>query len=295
MNQPRIKLAAIDIGSNAARIQISSILGDEDSPILKKVEYIRFPLRLGKDVFSTGEIGDKKKDKFIKLMQCFKLMIELHEVKHVLAFATSASREASNGQAIIEEIKKLTDIDLQIIDGEMEAEITDLALSEFIDDQKFIHIDVGGGSTELNIHEDNQRIASKSFKIGSVRVKTADDPIWDDIRSWINEHISADCGNIACLGTGGNINKIFQIAATETPHTLSTGDLKMTRDYLHKLTIDERIQRLKLNEDRADVIVPAADIYLGIMTACRAKRILVPQVGLKDGMIIKLMKSVTEG
>ncbi|GJM61744.1 phosphatase [Persicobacter diffluens] len=290
MGQKRIKLAAIDIGSNAARIQISAILGAPDSPTLKKIEYIRYPLRLGKDVFNYGEIREERKNKYLKLMQCFKLMVELHEVDYMMAYATSASREAHNGPEIIEAIEKETGILVEVIDGKKEAEITDLALADFIDDESFIHIDVGGGSTELNIHRNGKKRASKSFQIGSVRVKEKDDPVWKEIRHWISHHLNPKYGPIAALGTGGNINKLFQLATPDVAFTLGRGDLKATRDYLNGMSIEDRIHKLKLNEDRADVIVPAADIYLGVMAICESPKILVPQVGLKDGMMIQLMQ-----
>ena len=293
-----MKIAAIDIGSNAARIQISWAKKSNEGIInLKKIEYIRFPLRLGKDVFSEKVISETKIDNFIKLMTVFKLMLELHEIENYVAYATSAMREAENGQDIISKILKETGIHLGIIDGKKEAVLTDYALADFItDDKTYVHIDVGGGSTELNIHHNSIKTASTSFEIGTVRNLSLEDSIWSDISKWIKENLPKNLDMVIAIGTGGNINKISQLNSEllVQGNQLHINALKATRNGLARYEYKERIERFKLNPDRADVIIPASEIYLKIMHLVNAEFIMIPRVGLKDGMLKKLYDDILD-
>jgi exopolyphosphatase/guanosine-5'-triphosphate,3'-diphosphate pyrophosphatase len=285
-----LKLAAIDIGSNAIRFQVSTVLDNNGSPLFKKLEYVRFPLRLGHDVFSTGKISLKSVEKFKKLMKAFKLLVELYEVDDYMFCATSAMRESENGVQLAEEIQSELNLTINIIDGNREAELINRAIYSFLTDKTFLHIDVGGGSTELNLYAGGKKIKTRSFKIGSVRVlEHHDSPImWEDMEHWVKENVKKDYGKLTAVGTGGNISKIFELARQKAGKTLSIKKVKDIRAMIESLSIDERIFKLQMNPDRADVIVPAADIYIKVMEWAHASSILVPEVGLKDGIMMYL-------
>ena len=281
-----LKFAAIDIGSNGARMQISSVLQDEGVIRLKKVEYVRFPLRLGHDVFTEGRISALSEDRMMKLMLAYQLLMELHEVDDYMACSTSAFREAANGPEVREHIEQRTGIHIQIIDGQKEAELVNNVVVKSLSDGQYIHIDVGGGSTELNVYQDRKKIAAKSFKLGSVRLlegkesKTA----WIKIKEWINDNVDYSMP-IQAVGTGGNINKLFDLSSKLTESSTSLEEIERMRDYISGFSLTDRINKLQLNPDRADVIVPAGDIYTSAMKWAGAKIIHVPDVGLKDGML----------
>ncbi len=282
-----MKLAAVDIGSNAIRLQITNVTYFENTVNFKKLEYLRFPLRLGLDVFNSQKISDKNKRKFIKLMKAFKLLIDLYEVDDYMVCATSAMRESSNGREIAEEVKQDIGLKINIIDGNKEAELINMALWSYIDEKSYLHIDVGGGSTELNIYINKQKIASKSFKIGSVRALDDSIPeaVWKSMNKFISENVSPK-DKIICIGTGGNINKIFELSKpTKNKRYLNIEKIREIQEYLASFTYEERVNKLNLNPDRADVIIPAAKIYLTAMTAAASKRMIVPDVGLKDGLM----------
>jgi exopolyphosphatase / guanosine-5'-triphosphate,3'-diphosphate pyrophosphatase len=282
-----LKLAAVDIGSNAIRLQITNVTYFEDTVNFKKLEYLRFPLRLGLDVFNSQKISDKNKRKFVKLMKAFKLLIDLYEVDDYMVCATSAMRESSNGREIAEEVKQDIGLKINIIDGNKEAELINMALWSYIDEKSYLHIDVGGGSTELNIYINKQKIASKSFKIGSVRALDDSIPesVWRSMNKFISENVSPK-DKIICIGTGGNINKIFELSKpSKSKRYLNIEKIREIQEYLASFTYEERVNKLNLNPDRADVIIPAANIYLTAMTAASSKRMIVPDVGLKDGLM----------
>ena len=287
-----MKIAAIDIGSNAARMQISSVLENNGKVSFKKVEYVRFALRLGHDVFNEGQISPESEVRIFKLMHAYKLLLELHEVKDYMICATSAMREAGNAQDVITRIHKILDMKINVIDGTKEAElINNVVLSSLETNKNYLHIDVGGGSTELNIYVQKEKVASKSFKIGSVRLlehkeKESD---WEKMKTWIEQHIDLKTDKITAIGTGGNISKLYDMAENQDSETsISITELTRVKEYVASFSYNERINILRLNEDRADVIVPAAEIYLSAMRWAGAKSIVVPDVGLKDG-IIKLV------
>jgi exopolyphosphatase/guanosine-5'-triphosphate,3'-diphosphate pyrophosphatase len=290
-----LKLAAVDIGSNAIRFQISSVLDNGPKVIFKKLEYVRFPLRLGHDVFSTGKISQKSIDKFKKLMKTYKLLIELYEATDYMFCATSAMRESENGQALALEIENELGISIEIIDGNREAEFINKAINSYLSDNTYLHIDVGGGSTELNLYTGGKKIKTRSFKIGSVRVLEGNDSpiIWQDMEHWVRENVKKEYGKVTAVGTGGNISKLFELAQLKPHRLMSFKKMIETREMIERHTIEERIYKLQMNPDRADVIVPATGIYANVMEWAHARYIFVPDVGLKDGMLLHLYERNT--
>lgn len=287
-----MKLAAVDIGSNAIRFQISTVLDKNNRVMFKKLEYVRFPLRLGHDVFSTGRISEQSMEKFIKLMRAYKLLIELYEADDYMFCATSAMRESENGEELAKRVYDQLGITINIISGHEEADMVNRAIASFLGDQSYIHIDVGGGSTELNIYVDGKKIKTRSFKIGSVRVlEHTDSPVmWQDMEDWVRKNVNKDFGKITAVGTGGNISKIFEIAKAKAGKTVTLKKIRTTMEMIKSKTIDQRIYELQMNPDRADVIVPASDIYMKVMQWARAGEMLVPEVGLKDGILLHLLE-----
>ncbi|GAB4027618.1 Ppx/GppA phosphatase family protein [Spirosoma koreense] len=281
-----MKLAAIDIGSNAARLQISTVLHNDDIVSFKRVEYVRFPLRLGHDVFNFGALTTESEARTTKLMQAYKLLMELHEIEGYMACATSAMRESSNGHDIAKRIEASTGIKIHIIDGQKEAELINNVVVQALDDRQYLHIDVGGGSTELNMYVNRQKIASKSFKIGSVRLLEGKETkgAWRKIEDWVEDHVDASQG-ITAVGTGGNISKLFNLASKTSETETTRSEIERIRNYIASFSQEDRINKLRLNADRADVIVPAADIYISVMKWAGATTIVVPDLGLKDGII----------
>ncbi len=289
-----LKLAAVDIGSNAIRMQITHVIEYEGTVTFKRLEYVRFPLRLGQDVFEVSEenpshrIGPPRAAKFLKLMHAFKLLIDLYEVDDYLACATSAMREAENGEELVTRAKEEYGIDIRIIDGDTEAEILKNALLSFLSDGRYLHIDVGGGSTELNVFVNKEKVAAHSFPIGSVRrlnPRASLDRVGEEMHRWIREHVKSNEGKVTAIGTGGNINKIYDLSGKKLGKTIALSKVISVRDFVASHSLEERINKLQLNADRADVIIPAAEIYISVMKWARATQILVPDVGLKDGVM----------
>ncbi len=282
-----VKIAAIDIGSNAIRFQVSNVLYTQGRLTFKKIEYIRFPLRLGQDVFTTGNISRPRKVQFKKLMRAFRLLIDLYEVDDYIACATSAMREAENGEEIAEEVLKECGLKVQIISGDREALLINNVIVNFLQPSRnYLHIDVGGGSTELNLYLKGNKTATRSFRIGSVRrLDHHDSPvIWKNMKKWVHTH----CGSVGTLeaaGTGGNINKIFELSGKGSGEKLALGQIREVIKRVGKMTMDERVNELQLNPDRADVIIPAGEIYSEVMEWAGARKIIVPDVGLKDGLL----------
>jgi exopolyphosphatase/guanosine-5'-triphosphate,3'-diphosphate pyrophosphatase len=284
-----MKFAAIDIGSNAARLQISSVLEDEGVISFKRVEYVRFALRLGHDVFIDGAISPESEVRILKLLQAYKLLMELHEVQDYAICATSAMREAVNSAEIITRIHKILEMKINVIDGAREAElINDVVVQSLHPKKNYLHIDVGGGSTELNIYRNREKLASKSFKIGSVRLlegkeKESD---WEKMKQWISLQILSMNGPIYAVGTGGNISKLYNMSSeVNESKTMTMDELKKIAAYVSSFTFEERVHKLRLNTDRADVIVPASSIYLAAMECAGCPSIFVPDLGLKDGIL----------
>lgn len=287
-----MKLAAVDIGSNAIRFQVSSVLNSPERVIFKKMEYVRFPLRLGHDVFTMNRISEKSMAKFKKLMQVFKSLIELYEVDDYMACATSAMRESENGAELARQVKEEIGLDINIIDGKQEAEYINQAIISYLNDATYLHIDVGGGSTELNIYVHGKKVKTQSFKIGSVRIlEHHDSPaMWADMEKWVKQNVKSDYGKVTAIGTGGNISKIFDLAQLKPHRLMSLKRVREIKEMVEKHTLEERIYKLQMNPDRADVIVPASSIYIKVMDWANAKYIQVPEVGLKDGIMLHLFR-----
>ena len=288
------KFAAIDIGSNAIRILIANIIQTEHNVVFQKNSLIRSPVRLGEDSFTLGEISPKSLKRFVKTMKAFKLLMNIHGVSHYKAFATSALREANNSSYVIKTVKKKAGIKVEIIDGTKEAEIIfNSKISEFINTRKtFLFVDVGGGSTEFTFINEGNHVISKSFKIGTVRLinNLVDDRVWIGIENWIKKN-SMKYEKITLMGSGGNINKLFKLSNIKEGKPLSKIKLSQLFMQLEKLNYEERVLKFELNPDRADVIVPAARIYLKALEWSGGQKIYVPRFGLSDGMIKYMYKS----
>ena len=283
------KYAAIDIGSNAVRLLISNIIEQEGKPVIfKKNSLVRVPIRLGADVFINGEISDYNQQRMIDTMMAFSLLIKSHGVVRYKACATSAMREARNSQALAEKVLDSCGINIDIIDGEEEAAIiAETDLHTFIDPNKtYLYVDVGGGSTEFSIIHNGNKIKSKSFKIGTVRLLNdiVKHQTWLELESWIKES-TQQYYKIELIGSGGNINKIFKISGKDMGKPLTYFYLSSYYKMLQNYSYEERITELNLNQDRADVIIPATRIYLSAMKWSGAKDIYVPKIGLSDGII----------
>ncbi|MFD0988597.1 Ppx/GppA phosphatase family protein [Mariniflexile jejuense] len=283
------KYAAIDIGSNAVRLLISNIIEQKGKPVqFKKNSLVRVPIRLGADVFVNNRISKENTQRLVDTMLAFKLLMKSHKVVKYKACATSAMRESTNGKQVVDLILKNSEISIDIIEGEEEAAIiaaTDL--NSFIDVSKtYLYVDVGGGSTEFTvIHEGNQ-IASRSFKIGTVRLLNdmVSKEAWQELEEWIKLN-TKEYDKISVLGSGGNINKIFKISNKALGKPLTYFYLTSYYNLLQSYSYEERITELDLNQDRADVIIPAMRIYLSSMKWSGAKNIYVPKIGLADGII----------
>lgn len=283
------KYAAIDIGSNAVRLLISNIIEQKGKPTLfKKSSLVRVPIRLGADVFLNQKISKENELRLIDTMNAFKLLMKSHKVIAYKACATSAMREAENGKDIVKLIKKHSKVKIDIIDGEEEAAIiaaTDL--NSFIDKSKtYLYVDVGGGSSEFSVIHQGITTASKSFKIGTVRLLNdiVQKEAWLELEAWIKQN-TKDFEKIDLLGSGGNINKIFKISGKALGKPLTYFYLTSYYNMLQTYSYEERITELDLNQDRADVIIPATRIYLSAMKWSDAKYIYVPKIGLSDGII----------
>ena len=283
------KYAAIDIGSNAVRLLISSIIEQKDQPTkFKKTSLVRVPIRLGADVFLKGEISDDNKERMLDTMTAFKLLMKSHKIVKYKACATSAMREADNGKEMVKLISKKAKIDIDIIDGEEEAAIiaaTDLH-SYIKEDKTYLYVDVGGGSTEFSVIHLGNTVASKSFRIGTVRLLNdiVKKETWFELEEWIKTNTKR-FDSIDLIGSGGNINKIFKISGKAMGKPLTYFYLTTYYNKLQTYSYEERITELELNQDRADVIIPATRIYLSAMKWSGAKDIYVPKIGLSDGII----------
>ncbi len=286
-----MKYAAIDIGTNAARLLVGEVVKKVGSTFIKKISYTRIPLRLGDDVFEIGKVSKEKTDDFLKTMKAFQLITEIFDVYEVRAVSTSAMREAMNAEKIKERIWQETGLNMEIISGDEEAELifSNFFLMKMDLSLPFVVIDVGGGSTEISVFEDGQKIASKSFNIGTLRILKgkSDVTIWDNIHDWIIKYVDLTSEH-RIFGTGGNINKVHKILGCGIDEPVKIVEMKKLRDRLVSLSIEERIDEFQLKPDRADVIVPALDIYLYILQEIGASALVVPKVGLADGMIYEM-------
>ena len=286
------KYAAIDIGSNAVRLLIAIIIEEEGKPArFKKSSLVRVPIRLGADVFLKNTISNENKRRLKDTMMAFKLLMKSHKVEKYKACATSAMREATNGNEIAQEIFEHSKIQIDIIDGEEEAAIiAETDLHEYIDnDRNYVYVDVGGGSTEFSIIHNGEKVTSKSFRIGTVRLLNdiVKRETWLELENWIKTNTDK-YDKVDVIGSGGNINKIFKISGKAIGKPLTYFYLSTYYHTLKSYSYEERITELDLNQDRADVIIPAMQIYLWAMKWSKAKYIYVPKIGLSHGIIKSL-------
>ncbi len=291
-----MKLAAIDIGSNAARLLISEVVQINDGkPIFNKLNLVRVPLRLGFDVFSNRFISEGKKNMMLQTMKAFKFLLNAYQVEAVKACATSAMRDASNSAEIIEQVLKDTGISIEVITGEMEANLVyENHVAENLDkDHSYLYIDVGGGSTELSFFSNGVLVFKKSFNIGTIRLlkNLVTENDWEEMKESL-KNIAKGHKEVVAIGSGGNINKIFSISKKKDGKPLP---LELLRDYyreLESVPLEERITKYSLRADRADVIVPALSIYINVMRWAGTNEIYVPKIGLADGLIQHLWEEI---
>lgn len=286
-----MKYAAIDIGSNAVRLLIAEIVDGPENLSIKKLSLTRVPIRLGESVFAIGKITEEKIRALEKTMMAFRYLIEIYEVKGYRACATSAMREADNSDDVIRRVKNSSGIEIEVIDGQIEA---DLIYSTFVTqnlspERDYLYIDVGGGSTEITLLKGGKRISSRSFKLGTVRILQGkvDSSLWDEMHDWIVE-LAADEHDLTAIGTGGNINRLFKMSDLGYGKLMSRKKLKALHQKLKSMSFEERVNELRLRPDRADVIIPAGDIYTRILKWANIEYMSVPKIGLSDGIALYL-------
>ena len=291
-----MRLAAIDIGSNAARLLITEVIQDNGKPQFNKLNLVRVPLRLGFDVFENKFISPEKEQMILNTIKSYKYLLEVYEVKHLKACATSAMRDASNTNEIIQKVKKETGIEIEVISGDAEATlIYENHVAENLDkEHSYLYIDVGGGSTELTFFADTKLVFKESFNIGTIRIlkNLVPDKLWDEMKDFIKKGLKGHDNDVVAIGSGGNINKVFSLSKRKEGKPLS---LELLKDYYKELsifTVDERIRIYKLKEDRADVILPALLIYVNVMRWANAQEIYVPKIGLADGLVQHLYETL---
>ena len=293
-----MKLAAIDIGSNAARLLITDVVEYPDAkPEFIKTVLVRVPLRLGFDVFEKGVISAKKTDQLCKTIKAYRLLLDVYGIKHVKACATSAMRDATNATEVLQRVRSETGVSIKVISGEEEATlIYENHVADTMDSgESYLYIDVGGGSTELTFFSDGALIFKKSFNIGTIRllkeqVKQQD---WDEMKEFLRQKTRGH-HHVTAIGSGGNINKVFNLSKRKEGKPLHLDLLKEYHKEFAELSLAERMQRYRLREDRADVIVPALQVYINAMRWADAQEIYVPKIGLADGLIHTLYDEVSE-
>ena len=291
-----MRLAAIDIGSNAARLLISDVVESESKrPEFNKLNLVRVPLRLGFDVFDKTAISPEKTEMFVKTMQSYRYLMDVYKVEHYIACATSAMRDAQNSTEILKRVKDETGLEIKVISGDEEASaIYENHAAENLDkDHSYLYIDVGGGSTELNFFSDNQLLYKRSFNIGTIRLlkNQVEENQWDELKNFIKEKTKG-LKKLTAIGTGGNINKVFSLSKRKDGKPLT---LDLLKDYYKEISsfpVPERMRLYNLREDRADVIVPALQIYINAMRWADADEIYIPKIGLADGLIKALYEEV---
>lgn len=293
-----MRLGAIDIGSNAARLLITEVSTDRNGTVIfNKLNLIRVPLRLGFEVFEFGEISEAKQFMIMQTMQAYRHLLNAYEVKHVKACATSAMRDASNAKAIIQNVLASTGIEIEVITGDAEASfIYENHVAENMDKANpYLYIDVGGGSTELTLFNNNKLVFKESFNIGTIRLLQGRvlESSWDEMKNTLREDIKGLSGIIA-IGSGGNINKIFSLSKRKEGKPLPVELLREYYKELSQVSLQERINTYKLREDRADVIVPALQIYINVMRWAGIDEIYVPKIGLADGLIQHLYQTIID-
>lgn len=285
-----MRLAAIDIGSNAARLLITEVVEHNGTkPEFQKLNLVRVPLRLGFDVFENNRISEEKTTMVLKTIKAYKYLLDIYDVKHIKACATSAMRDAKNSQEIIRKVKEETGIQIEVITGDAEASfIYENHIAENLDKlHSYLYIDVGGGSTELTFFADGKLVFKKSFNIGTIRLlkQQVDDYTWDDMKDFIRRETKFYSGDMIAIGSGGNINKVFSLSKKKEGKPLHIELLKDYYKELGSVSLEDRIRLYKLREDRADVILPALSIYINVMKWSGIDEIFVPKIGLADGLV----------
>lgn len=288
---PDLTYSAIDIGSNAVRLLIAEVIEREDHPVVKKQTLVRVPIRLGEDVFGGGAISNAKRDYLIKTLKAFRLLTEVYGVRYSRCCATSAMREATNREEVMARVEMEGGVHIEVINGRLEA---DLIVSTFwtqdlLKDRSYLYIDVGGGSTELTWIERGRRVKSASFRLGTVRMlkKKVNEDEWLLVQAFL-EDLRKEHGALMAIGTGGNINRIFKENGNPFGEPLSRADIQRQRDRIAAYSFEDRVKVLRLRPDRADVVVPAADIFLRILAFAEIEEVFVPKVGLADGIVYDL-------
>jgi exopolyphosphatase/guanosine-5'-triphosphate,3'-diphosphate pyrophosphatase len=288
-------LAAIDIGSNAARLLICDVEVRGKETIFNRLNIVRIPLRLGIDVFEKGFIGSKKKKMLIDTIKAYKQLMKVYDVEHYMACATSAMRDAENAKEIIKEIALETSIEIEIITGDLEAEIIyETHFAELLDnDKSYLYIDVGGGSTELTLYHKSKVVLRKSLNIGTVRLLTnkVKESVWEEMKETLKD-ISKKYGEFTGIGSGGNINKVISLIGTKNGFALNTDHVKDIFKEISQLSVEERMEKYNIKKDRAEVIVPALEIYTSIFKWGNINEIFVPKIGLADGLIRHLYDQI---
>jgi exopolyphosphatase / guanosine-5'-triphosphate,3'-diphosphate pyrophosphatase len=283
--------AAIDIGSNAVRLLVAEVIEREDHPVVKKQTLVRVPIRLGDDVFGDGHISPARRDHLIKSLKAFRLLTEVYGVNYMRCCATSAMREALNRDEVMARVEMESGVHMEVIDGRREADliVNTFWTQDLLKDRTYLYIDVGGGSTELTWLEKGRRVKSASFQIGTVRMLKGkvEERAWDEVKSFLEE-LRARHGALMAIGTGGNINRIFKENGNAYGEPLLRADIRKHRDRIASYSYADRITRLRLRPDRADVIIPAADIFLQVMELAGVEEVFVPKVGLADGIVYDL-------
>lgn len=286
-----MKFAAIDIGSNAVRLLIEEVFNDGKHYHIEKVSFTRVPVRLGEDVFSKGKISREKTRQLIKTMKAFWYLMDVHQIEYFMACATSAMRDATNRRQVIAAVKKEANIKIEVLTGDQEADLifSNSKVQPAGSRGSFLYIDVGGGSTELTLMRNRQRVKSKSFELGTVRALagTVKRTEWEKAERWVQNTLKPGT-RLTAIGTGGNINTVFKLSGKKPAEMLTYTELSAQYRQLKALSLEERITRMKLKPDRADVIIPACEIYLRIMRLAGIKQMIVPKIGLSDGIILDL-------
>jgi len=288
-----LNVAAIDIGSNAARLYICSFFNDgDDRARIKILEFVRVPIRLGDSVFLGGKINEDKEADLAKMLSSFKMLMELFQVEDFRACATSAFREATNGQEVCNRLAEVSGVKVEIISGQEEAELIYKAHQGALEEgKKVLFVDVGGGSTEISLLHGEKQLASRSFDLGGVRMLDGRDKTesWKQLKSWLKAVIKPMAPDYA-LGTGGNINKLFDLMNLKQGKFATLKQLNDTHAYVSSFPLEHRIKNLGLNPDRADVILPATEIYMAVMKAADVNKVTISGLGLKEGIVSGLLE-----
>jgi exopolyphosphatase/guanosine-5'-triphosphate,3'-diphosphate pyrophosphatase len=286
-----MKFAAIDIGTNAVRLLIKEVKINGGAYDVRKVSFTRVPLRLGEDVFETGKISDEKARNLVKVMRAFWYLMDVYGIEWFRVCATSAMREAKNVEKVRELVLREANVTIELINGQEEADLIfrNFSVATFKTNSDFLYMDVGGGSLELTLIRDGKRIRGQSFKIGTIRIIKGmiEDGEWDAVTEFV-KHVSDGVSPLMAIGTGGNINRLQRLIRNPKNSPISISKIEEITTTLKAYTFEDRVKKFALKPDRADVIIPAAEIYIRVMKLAGANKIIVPKVGLSDGIILKI-------